>query len=386
MPDRGSFNIKIDYIMRLIPVLALLIFTASWLKAQGSEDEWPLFRGKSDLAGKSLSGLPDSPALIWTVSTGVRTKSSPVVGNGTIFFGNEKGSIIAVGVDGTIKWQVETGNPLDAPPLLYSKKVIAGSNSGRLEALDQRSGKQLWSYTTENQIAGSANIWKTGTRTGLVVGSYDYYLHCVDPENGKLLWKVETENYINGTPSVASGKVVFGGCDGFLRVVDPETGKQTDTIDIGVYIAASPALASGKAFFGDYNGTKYCVDLSARKIAWKIVARENSGAISGIPAVSGSDVIIGSEDKFIYCLDTKNGNEKWKFRTNGKVTGSPVICSRKVLITSADGYIYILDLADGKKLWSFNTGSPMSSSPAVVKGRFYILTDDGRLLAFGDKK
>ena len=95
---------------------------------------------------------------------------------------------------------------------------------------------------------------------------------------------------------------------------------------------------------------------------------------------------MGSEDKFIYCYNPKDGKLKWKYRTNGRVISSAVITDTKVLATGMDGYVYILGLTDGKKIWSFNTGTPVSSSPAVVKGRFYILTEDGRLMAFGEKQ
>ena len=149
--------------------------------------------------------------------------------------------------------------------MIFGKKVIFGSNDGVLHAIDRTTGKLLWSYATDNQIAGSANVWTAGNKSGIIVGSYDYFLHCVDPETGKLLWKVETENYINGTPSISNGRIVFGGCDGIMRIVDPLTGRETDTIDIGVYIAASPALSSGLAYFGDYNGTKYCLNLNIRE-------------------------------------------------------------------------------------------------------------------------
>ncbi len=249
--------------------------------AQTGESEWPLFRGKADLSGKSAAELPSSPALFWTISTGERTKSSPVLSNGTIFFGNEKGTVIAADTDGKIKWKFEGGSPVDAAPMVFGNKVIFGSNDGLLRAIDRISGKLLWSYATENQIAGSANVWISGNKSGIVVGSYDYFLHCVDPENGKLLWKVETENYINGTPSIANGKIVFGGCDGIMRIVDPLTGREKDTIEIGVYIAASPALSAGLAYFGDYNGTKYCLNLESGKIVWKITSKEESAAITG---------------------------------------------------------------------------------------------------------
>ena len=171
------------------------------------------------------------PQLLWSISTGARTKSSPVISDGTIFFGNDKGTITAVTSDGKIKWKYETGSLIEAAPLVFGNKVIVGSNDGILRAVDKVTGKLIWSYTTDNQISGSANVWVSGSKAGIVVGSYDYYLHCVDPRTGKLIWKIETDNYVNGTPSIQDGKIVFGGCDGTIRVVDPLTGNQKDTVE-----------------------------------------------------------------------------------------------------------------------------------------------------------
>ncbi len=92
---------------------------------------------------------------------------------------------------------------------------------GVLSAVNKLTGKLVWSYSTDNQIVGSANVWISGKKAGIIFGSYDYFLHCVDPATGKLLWKLETDNYVNGTPAVANNKIVFGGCDGIIRVTDP---------------------------------------------------------------------------------------------------------------------------------------------------------------------
>jgi eukaryotic-like serine/threonine-protein kinase len=355
------------------------------ISAQSGDTEWPLFRGNADLSGKVESELPSTPTLLWSVNTGGRTKSSPVISAGRVYFGNDKGSLIAVSAEGKIMWKYESGSSLDAPPMIYGKKVIFGSSEGILTAVDKITGKLLWSYTTDNQIAGSANGWKSGNKAGIVVGSYDFYLHCVDPETGKSLWKVETENYINGTPSILNGKIAFGGCDGMFRVVDPLTGKQKDTINIGVYIASSPALSDNMAYFGDYDGNIYCLDLNLRKVCWKVSAGKDAGSILAIPAIRNNSIVIGSEDKYLYCYTAYDGKLLWKYRANSRINGSAVITSTKVLFAGMDGIICILRLADGKKLWSFNAGTPVSSSPAVINGKFFILTEDGRLLSFGEK-
>ena len=219
--------------MRYSFILAIFSLFISTIQAQVGDSDWPLFRGKADLSGKYESELPASPRLLWSISTGAGTKSSPVVSDGNVFFGNDKGTLIAVSTDGKIKWKYESGSAIDAAPMVFGKRVIFGSTDGVLRAVDKVTGKLLWSYTTDNQIAGSANVWTVGNKAGIVVGSYDYNLHCVDPETGKALWKVETENYVNGTPAILNGRIVFGGCDGMIRVVDRMTGMEKDKIKIG---------------------------------------------------------------------------------------------------------------------------------------------------------
>jgi eukaryotic-like serine/threonine-protein kinase len=353
--------------------------------SQVGDTDWPLFRGKADLSGRYDSELPSAPNLLWSVSTGTRTKSSPVISDGTLFFGNDKGTLIAVSSDGKIKWKYEAGSLIEAAPLIFGNKVIVGLNDGRLIAADKVTGKLIWTYTTDNQISGSANVWVSGSNAGIVVGSYDYYLHCIDPRTGKEIWKIETNNYVNGTPSIEEGKIVFGGCDGMIRVVDPLTGSQKDTVDIGVYIAASPALAGDMAYFGDYDGKFFGLNIKTRKISWEIPGNDQSGSVLAVPAVGNNSVVIGREDKYLYCYNATDGKLIWKYRTNGRIVGSAVIARTEVLFTSMDGTVNIIGLANGKKRWSFNTGTPISSSPAVIKGKFYILTEDGRLLAFGEK-
>ena len=365
--------------------LAILLSVLSFfpIYGQSGNTDWPLFRGKADLSGRFDSELPASPQLLWSVPTGVRTKSSPVISDGTLFFGNDKGILTAVSSDGKIKWQYDAGSPIEAAPLVFVNKVIVGLNNGKLIAIDKVTGKLIWTYITANQISGSANVWLSGSKAGIVVGSYDYYLHCIDPRTGKEIWKIETENYVNGTPSIQDGKIVFGGCDGMIRVVDPLTGNQKDTIDIGVYIAASPALSGDMAYFGDYDGTIFGLNIRSKKMVWEIPGNEQSGSILAVPAVGNNFVVIGNEDKYLYCYNASNGKLIWKYRTNGRIVGSAVVTQTKVLFTSMDGTVNILGLTDGKKIWSFNAGTPVSSSPAVTEGKFYILTEDGRVLAFG---
>ena len=92
-------------------------------------------------------------------------------------------------------------------------------------------------------MLGSAN-WITGAGGAkeLLIGCYDTKLYKLDLATGKELWSYATENYVNGTPATDGERVVFGGCDAYLHVVSTETGEALDKVMLGegCHVAVSP--------------------------------------------------------------------------------------------------------------------------------------------------
>ena len=57
------------------------------------------------------------------------------------------------------------------------------------------------------------------------------------------------------------------------------------------------------AYFGDYDGTIFGLNIRTKKIVWKIPGNEQSGSILAVPAVGNNYVVIGNEDKYLYCYN-----------------------------------------------------------------------------------
>ncbi len=60
----------------------------------------------------------------------------------------------------------------------------------------------------------------------------------------------------------------------------------------------------------------------------------------------------------------------WKYETGHPVISSPTVVDGKVYVGSNDKFVYCLDAADGTLLWKYGTGSVVFSSPAVVDGNY----------------
>ena len=238
-------------IKRLLLFIFINTLLLGFLSAQSS---WSIFRGNQQLSGAISAVIPEKPKLLSSFQTGDDIKASPVISGQTIFCGSTDGTMYAIGFDGKQKWKFDSGNAIEAPALLLDGSVVFGSLDGMFFRLDEKTGKQIWKYKTDNQIMGSANWLKVGSQYRLVVGSYDYNLHAVGFAKGDSIWQYESDNYINGAPGIYGKNAVFGGCDGFVHLVNIETGKVFKKIKLETYVASSPVIDGKFAYVGDYEG------------------------------------------------------------------------------------------------------------------------------------
>jgi len=321
MADKQISRVIFKRELLLIFLLCLVSFSSS------GQQNWTIFRGNQQLTGSVSASMPDKPQLLFSYQTGDDIKASPVVSDQIIYCGSTDGFMYAVGFDGKLKWKFDAGNGIEAPALVINGSVVFGSLDGLLFRLDKNSGKQIWKYKTDNQIMGSANWLKNGSKVSLVVGSYDYNLHIVGFEKGDSIWQYEADNFINGAPAIWMKDAVFGGCDGFLHLVNIVTGKLNKKIKLETYVASSPVIEGKQAYVGDYEGRFFSIDLESGKINWTYDDPEKNLPFIASPALSGNYVVIGNQDRFIYCFDKTTGKVIWKARTSNRVESSSVVAS-----------------------------------------------------------
>jgi len=78
-----------------------------------------------------------------------------------------------------------------------------------------------------------------------------------------------------------------------------------DAAHAGVYAAPTPAAYAG--------------------LAWRV---QTGGTVVSSPAVTGSAVYIGSNDRHLYALDRVSGRIRWSFDANSAVGSSPTVAGR----------------------------------------------------------
>ncbi|OQY28110.1 MAG: hypothetical protein B6244_08380 [Candidatus Cloacimonetes bacterium 4572_55] len=370
---------------KFVYILLIHVGLCSWAFGSESQEKWQIFRGDANLTGVSHVELPEQLRLLWTFKTDDEIRSSAVIDDNKAYIGSSDGAVYALNIsDGEKIWAYKTDDSVvEAPPLLADGSVFVGSLDGILYALDAENGSLKWKFETDGKIVGSANYSLIEGMPRIFFGSYDSKIYCLDAQSGKSVWTYESKNFINGSPATDGERLIFGGCDAHLHLISTKEGVSSAIIDVGSYVAGSAALVGTNAYLGTYGGKAIAVDLATKKIIWEYGDEENGAAFISSPAVTEDQVVIGSRDQFLYCLDRKNGRMIWKFHTRDEVDGSPTICRDKVLIGSGDGRLYMISLIDGSEIWSYEVGAEIVGAPAVIKNTVVIGSGDGLVYCFG---
>ncbi|RLF29740.1 MAG: hypothetical protein DRJ99_03370, partial [Thermoplasmata archaeon] len=286
---------------------------------------------------------------------------SPVVHDGKIFLtawsgkykladilsglGESKGKLIAI--------DEYTGKPLWTPfelpapslctPAVDSGMVFVGCeniNGSSLFAIDEESGKVIWESNELGPIGRIAPVISDdkiivtyAEFSAPVIGQATTHLAAVYKDNGTLAWDVEIGNITLSTKYPADR---------------PFLGH----LEIG---SSTPVVYDNKVFVASPDGIICSVNITTGEIIWEYpVSREGF-----LPQTLGAGVIYSS----------------------------PVIADNVLYIATQLGIIYALDVDTGIEICEpFKADAGFISSPIVVDGILYICDNAGRIYAFGEQK
>ena len=225
-------------------------------KPEGGKD-WPMYGGCPARCGLDVKiGLPVKEA--WKFQTGGRVKSSPVIAGSLVFAGSDSGKLFALDLStGKEKWSAEITidekNPLKvkwirSAPAVADGIVVCGADDGIMRAFDAKTGKPKWQFRTAGRIRSSAAIVNgraapdeakasSSVERRVVFGSWDGHCYCVRLSDGKEYWRYrigEPGVRVHSPSAVAAGRVYVGAWEDYaVHGLDLGTGKPLGGYDPG---------------------------------------------------------------------------------------------------------------------------------------------------------
>ena len=410
------FKIASSCIASLAVIGAIIIFLCYFtdiivqpdnvITSEPSPGEWSMFRRDLSHTGAiEASGVVPEGKVKWVYRTGAIVHSSPVVVDGTVYFGSEDYNFYALDAEsGDEKWVFQTRSWVDSSPAVVDGVVYFGSNDSFLYVLDADSGKEIWKFDTAYPIKSSPAI----TEERVYIRSDDYYLYALDINTGEELWRFNTGSPAGSSVAISDGIVLLGSGDGYCYGLNAVNGQRRLRFKTHYSVTTTPAVKDGKVYLATDNGYMYVIDGTARTwlqeheirpfwlqmwamglpgvpqppeqsgLLWG--ERLSRGATASSPLVTDDSVYIGS-DKYLVAVDIESQEVRWNFATGDTVRSSPVMSGSAVIVGSEDGYLYAVDADSGEMLWKLQLGEAVTSSPTVADGVIYIGSHDGGLYA-----
>lgn len=212
----------------------------------------------------AYSGIEESAGLLAT--------ASPAANNDIVIPAFSSGEVTALRVEnGAIAWSdnlakirkigggKESLADIAAMPLVDRGIVIAISFSGKLVAIDERTGNRIW----QRNISGIQTPWIAGTN--LFVLTSDNQVIAINMVNGSIYWIKELAKFENEKkkskplhwhgPLMASDRLLLAGSDGKIIEMDPNTGDITKTTKTKKTIRISPIIAQKTLYILAEDGT-----------------------------------------------------------------------------------------------------------------------------------
>jgi outer membrane protein assembly factor BamB len=204
----------------------------------------------------SQSGLPEGADLLGT--------PSPAVAGDTVVVAYSSGELYALRLEnGHPEWtdSLATAAPMGAlssladihgRPVIDRGRVFAVSHSGRMVAIDLRTGDRVW----EQDVGGTQGPWVAGDY--VYVLSDDARLICLTWKDGLVRWVTDLPRYQNPSkkedrirwtgPVLAGNRLIVISSDGVAFSVSPYTGEPLGTTDFPSGVFVDPVVADNTLY------------------------------------------------------------------------------------------------------------------------------------------
>lgn len=226
----------------------------------------------------AISGAPKWRRFL----SGITTMASATVKGERVFFSTcgkkLTGETLALDLSGNIVWRKPYGNCDASPTYGESKIFVSGVDGDKLPmgyggrtvvaALDARSGKVLWTYST-----GKPGLYtRVGSNERAIAGAYAEHTYfqslptsdevaAFEAATGRVRWSFRTMAPVKMSPIVSAGYVYFGDTAGVFYKIAARTGELVTSRIFDKPFTTSPPVAVGSTILCADSSTLYAFRL-----------------------------------------------------------------------------------------------------------------------------
>ncbi len=175
--------------------------------------------------------------------------------------------VLVAGCDGRLHVvSLSSGKPaafvdLEAPtgctPAVVGDMVYVGTEGGTFFAINWRQARIVWRSESPNRRMSIRSSAAADAELA-VVGSRDKAIRALDAKTGRQRWFFTTRGQVDSSPVMGGDRVFVGSSDGHVYALDRKTGQKRWQYAVGGRVLASPAIAAGRLVIGTTDGGIFC--------------------------------------------------------------------------------------------------------------------------------
>jgi outer membrane protein assembly factor BamB len=206
------------------------------------------------------------------------------------------------------------------------------------------------------------------------------------PDRLNIVWRMRVpKSSFAATAIIADGVVFVGDLDGTLYALDLKDGLEKWRYQIEGSFHAAAAVRAAIVFAPDGQGRLHALDAVTGRRRW-VYETESGAEINSSPTFYKGNVLFGSQDATLYCLDIETGREVWTHAIDDQIRSTPTIAGNRTFLAGCDSKLHVVDLDTGKGVAAVDIRDQTGSTPAVLGDLVYFGTEGGSFFAIDWKK
>lgn len=245
-------------------------------------------------------------------------------------------------------WTLTLNNALTAPPAFRESVAVFALDDDQLAAYDLSSGTRLW-------LTSAATTVQPAIAADVVFIAEEDMLEALSLETGEVVWQQPFDAELAVAPTVAGDRLIVATADGDLIARRAVDGVELWRRHLSRPAMSRPSFTASRLFVATADKQIVALDLNTGDVVWN---RTLNGA--GHDILANEDrIFFGSQDRYFYCLNAKDGEIEWRWPTGADAIGLPVADDRTVYFVSLDNVLRGLNRSSGVQRWK----SPLSFRP-----------------------
>jgi outer membrane protein assembly factor BamB len=362
----------------ILSTLLMMLFSHALVQAQ--ETLVVNYRGNAQRTGVyDAKTIDEVPAIAWHDSFASSDVDVFVVGNQIFVTATEQrnqSTLYALATSGERQWSVPLSGAIMGPMAYGSGLLLAGTSSGRLNAIDPSNGETRWTFLRSGRVWGAPLVVDDRVYISSANGWF-----ALDAETGDELW--HNNGCRESSSGVLSDTILFFPCrtSSSIEALDAETGRTLWSLELDAAPVYSLAV-EGNMLVATGEQSIYAVDIDTQKVIWK----DTPGLNWSAPIVTENRVFAGNMNGFFYAYDRASGELLWDFQVDDWATTDPALIGETLYFGFGNHFdpavphnFYALDADSSEILWQFEMDGMVINEALAGDDLLYVTTNNGTL-------